>query len=69
MTKSEALTQMMMGKKLTHTNFTPEEWVTTGDEGQYILENGVECSASEFWQWRLGNEWNDGWELWLAVTA
>lgn len=68
MTKQEAISEMMKGKKLTHYNFTPEEWVTIGSEGQYILEDGVECSASEFWQWRKDSQWLIDWELWLAVV-
>lgn len=69
MTKTEAITEMLKGKKVTHLNFTPEEWVTikgkmeNSNQYKYLLEDGVECSEMEFWKWRLEDTWYDGWEL------
>lgn len=64
MTKEEAISQMKAGKKLTHRYFTAEEWVKTDATGMiYILEDGVECSPQEFWQWRTDEAWNSDWEI------
>ena len=64
MTKEEAKDLMKAGHKLTHTDFTKDEWVKSNQTGTiYILEDGVECSANEFWRWRTSDRWNDGWEL------
>lgn len=73
MDKTDAITQMLKGYKVTHYNFSPEEWVTingkmeNSNQHKYLLEDGVECSEMEFWKWRLGSEWYDGWALWMPV--
>jgi hypothetical protein len=64
MTKEEAIQEMRAGKKVTHRYFSPEEWVTMGTEGQIVLEDGVECSPEEFWQWRTDDSYKTDWELW-----
>ena len=64
MTKEEAIVEMAKGVKMSHRNFTPEEWIYIGANGKYVLEDGVECSASEFWVWRKDEYWNTGWEHW-----
>jgi hypothetical protein len=28
-----------------------------------LLENGVECSQHEFWQWRTDESWNEGYSV------
>lgn len=62
MTKAEALQVMSEGKKVRHYNFSCDEWMTIRD-GQIVLEDGVVCSQHEFWFWRWGPEWNNGYEL------
>jgi len=64
MTKEDAIELMKQGVKMTHAYFTPEEWVYIGKNGQYVLEDGVECHRQEFWQWRQAESWKDGWERW-----
>jgi hypothetical protein len=63
MTKAEAIILMREGKKLTHQHFAPEEWVTILRGGKMLLEDGVECSQTEFWHWRTDTSWNNDWEL------
>lgn len=64
MTKAEAIVQMEKGIKMTHKYFTPEEWVYIGANGLYVLEDGVECTPSEFWKWRQNEYWNADWNFW-----
>ncbi len=63
MTKTEAILALKEGKRLTHEHFTQEEWVKMGNEGQMILEDGVEITPDEFWRWRQNESWNTGWEI------
>lgn len=63
MTKKEAIKLMEQGVKMTHYYFTPDEWVYI-DNGQYVLEDGVECIGLEFWEWRKCSDWENGWERW-----
>ena len=64
MTKEEAIELMKKGVKMTHKYSTPEEWVYIGNDGKYVLEDGVECDKYEFWKWRIQEYWNDGWSEW-----
>lgn len=64
MTKLEAIEQMKAGQKLTHRYFTSDEWVKSNQSGtRLILEDGVEGSPHEFWQWRTDESWNSDWEI------
>ena len=31
--------------------------------GKLCLEDGVMCDPEEFWRYRQGSEWDDGWEI------
>ncbi len=66
MTKLEAIEVMKQGIKVTHKYFTKEEWVTIGKNGKMILEDGVECSPHEFWQWRKDSYWGNDWSLFIG---
>lgn len=62
MTKQEAIAAMQEGKKVRHYNFSIEEWMTM--EGDDIkLEDNVVCDAMEFWRWRSGPAWQDGYSI------
>lgn len=64
MTKEEAIEAMKSGRKVRHRFFAPHEWVTSNLDGTiYFMEDGVECTADEFWMWRLRPEFNDNWEF------
>lgn len=62
MTKQEAIKAMSEGKKVTHENFSSNEWMTI-DRNQILLEDGVKCSPYEFWRWRTSESWNDGYSI------
>lgn len=68
MDKAQAIAEMKKGKKLTHKYFTEDEWVTIGVNGQYVLEDGVECSFYEFWRWRQSEAFNSDWEFFISKT-
>ena len=59
MTKDEAISHMQQGKKITHYLFEIDEWMTMNSDGNIVLEDGVECSLSEFFKYRSGECWND----------
>lgn len=65
MNKAEAIEKMKAGIKVTHQNFSPNEWVTMKDD-QIVLEDGVKCSPLEFWRWRTGETWDNNWSVWEA---
>lgn len=52
---------VLTGKR--HRYFSKEEWVTQCTNGMLCLEDGVVCDPEEFWRWRQGPEWDDGWEI------
>ena len=62
MTKTEAIAAMRSGKKVRHRDFSEDEWMTM--EGfDIVLEDGVRCDDFEFWRWRKGEGWEDGYSL------
>lgn len=63
MNKPEAILEMKKGNKVTHTNFSPEEWMTMNSDDEIVLEDGVVCSELEFWSWRTGLSWWTGYSL------
>ena len=62
MDKEEAIRAMQAGNKVTHTYFTPDEWITM-EGNRIIFEDGYSCWAHEFWANRDGFGWNDGYSL------
>ena len=67
MNKQEAIQAMQQGKRVTHRDFDPNEWMTMKD-GMMILEDDVifppPCLLpEEFWQWRTDSRWDDGYEV------
>ncbi len=69
MTKQEAIQAMKEGKKVTHTLFSPNEWMTMEGD-QIVLEDGVKCDPSlEFWFWRTVDLWNDGYSLYETACV
>lgn len=58
-TKEQAIKAMQQGRRVSHHFFAKGEWMAmVGNE--ILLEDGVKCSQQEFWQWRKGAEWEDG---------
>lgn len=67
MNRYEAAQALKEGKKLTHKYFSPDEWVMGIDDGYYLMEDGVQCTAAEFWKYRQQEFFNDGWELYFPA--
>jgi hypothetical protein len=63
MTRFEAAQALKEGKKLTHYHFTPDEWVKGDGDGMYLMEDGVRCTAAEFWKWRQNPAFDIDWEI------
>jgi hypothetical protein len=66
--KAEAIVAMKAGAKVTHSFFTPEEWMTF-DSGYFKFEDGCQCRPSQFWGIRQGPEWDDGWRIFTPATT
>ena len=63
--KVEAVALMMQGNRMTHENFSDNEWLTM--EGtKYLFEDGVICSPELFWADRQGSGWETGWTIYKA---
>ena len=63
MNKTEAITALKQGKRLTHRHFTPEEWVERHPSGKLVFEDGCQCSMTEFWQYRTCENFNKDWAV------
>ncbi|AUR89433.1 hypothetical protein NVP1123O_04 [Vibrio phage 1.123.O._10N.286.48.F3] len=64
MNKEQAIKALDEGKTLTHEHFTKSEWVRGIGAGMYEFEDGIKCSAQEFWAYR--NDFNDTWRELLS---
>jgi len=63
MNKSNAITYMNKGYKVTHQYFSKNEWMMFLN-GKIQFEDGCRCDSKEFWAGRKGNEWDTGYSLW-----
>src|SRR5688500_4584541 len=69
MNKQEAIQAMKQGKKITHTSFGDDEWMTSSSDGRQItLEDAVKLYEGEFWHFRQGSSWEDGYSLFKDKT-
>lgn len=62
MTIEEAIKEMKLGKKMTHSTFTSEEWITILGN-KFLFEDGVQCDQEEFWKYRLDEIFKINWEF------
>lgn len=62
MNKKEAIEAMMSGKKVTHTSFAPHEFITMVN-GWIVDEKGYHLYPEEFWNYRRGITFENGWSL------
>jgi hypothetical protein len=62
MHKQQAIQEMMLGKKVTHRYFSPDEYITM-DKGLIYTEEGYSTTADLFWEDRQGKEWENDWSL------
>jgi len=62
MTKQEAIQEMKKEKKLTHTTFSDEEWITMAGLDTIVAEDGYTMAEEDFWKYRSSfifqNNWN-----------
>lgn len=65
MTKQEAIQAMEKGEKVTHTYFSPDEWITI-QNGSILTEEGYLIYQDEFWSYRENSYFNEGWELYKS---
>jgi len=65
MTKEEAKAAIARGYKITHTYFDDYEFVRINAiaPSMYVFEDGVNQTASEFWDMRNDEDWNGGWSI------
>lgn len=64
MNKAEAIEAMKAGAKITHVNFLPEEWIIMEGNKTIVTEECYAVSAAEFWRWRTGGNWDNGYSIW-----
>jgi len=65
-TKHEAIELMRQGKKITHTHFNAEEWMTIEDNNTIVLEDGVRSSLIDFFSYRYLDSWDDGYTIFIS---
>ena len=65
MTKEQAKQAMCEGKKVTHTYFDVNEWITMKD-GKVLTEEGYLHDADEFWSYRTGTGFDDSYSIYGA---
>ena len=63
MNKAQAIAEMRKGKEVTHKSFSDNEWMSMDNNDDIITEDGCIRSSHEFWRWRDGEEWDDGYSL------
>ena len=64
MTKEEAIEAMKQGKKVTHSYYTEDEWMTSNPEGDvYTFDDGVKFDSVKFWTLRFHKSWDEGWKI------
>lgn len=61
MTKQEAIIEMQKGIKITHTSFSPWEWITL-KSGEFLFEDEYTVDPNLFWLDRQCEEWEIGWD-------
>jgi hypothetical protein len=66
MTRAEAKQAILEGKKITHTYFTPEEFIKLASDGsgRYESTDGCIFDSVVFWAFRTSENFNTGWEIW-----
>lgn len=62
LTKEKAFELMNEGKKITHRYFSSDEWMTIKN-GKIEFEDGCRCSFADFFHYRKGESWENGYTL------
>lgn len=63
MTRQEAIQAMKEGRNIRHRFFSPNEFIYMNEEGRIVLTEGYTVDSREFWYYRGGVHWEDGWEI------
>ena len=68
MTKSEAIKQLELGKKLTHRFFDNHEFIQKAKDGSGMIEfeDGNLLSPFIFWADRPSDAWDKDWEFFTS---
>lgn len=62
MVKADAILLMIKGTKITHRYFSENEWMVIEDD-LIILEDWVQCTPHDFWEYRQSESWDDGYSV------
>jgi len=62
MNKEKVLEAIKEGKRVSHPNFSKEEWMKQSNiPDYYTFEDGIECPQTEFWHIRDTPSWEYDW--------
>ena len=65
LTKEQAITEMLNGKKITHRYFSSNEYIFMKlNDSKIYSEDGV-CHGYNFWGHRQGDGWRNGYSIFL----
>lgn len=62
MTKAEAIEAMESGLRVSHRNFSSDEWMRK-IAGRFEFEDGCMCWPVEFWSMRSEESWDNDWKV------
>lgn len=63
LTIAQAEMALRSGKKISHKNMMPDEWVRLASPGKIQTEDGYEVSTQTFWADRTNESWKTGWRI------
>lgn len=66
MKKANAISLLYKGLKLTHVNFTSNEYIEQSDNDTYRFDDGHKISINEFWDTRTAGRWLNGWSVFIS---
>ncbi len=69
MLKGEAIKAIQRGEKVTHQNFSPDEFMEKGRHGGIQFEDGVQSTLFEFFRVRTGESWETGYSIFKATAS
>lgn len=64
MSKTEAMSALRNGHRVTHKYFVTGDWIRWSDMRCALIDqDAIEMSWTEFWAYRNTEGFNDGWEI------
>ena len=67
MNKQEAKEALNCGEKITHWLFSKNEYIEHENSLQYKDENGYRIRKDEFWKFREGSNFDEGWSIYISI--